>query len=120
MEETLVPSVPLKTTTLGSVVTLFATHVFGYRTVPVELSTHAETTSAPLMIGFAPLPYAANVIGLPTVPLCPGCNVSRHNPPRLNPTDCPGVRVVELTFAIVFQGSACVPGLESEPLTEST
>src|ERR1039458_5732093 len=74
----------------------------------------------PKIWGAAPVPYAANVIGLPAVPLCPGVRVSRQRLPRLNPTDCPAVSVVELTLAMVFQGLAKVPGLESRPFTEST
>jgi hypothetical protein len=72
------------------------------------------------MIGSGPLPYAEKMIGLPALPLLPVVSVSRHTPPALKATDCPGMRPVELTLAMVFQGAARDPGLESEPFTEST
>jgi hypothetical protein len=60
------------------------------------------------------------VIGFPAEPPFQTVNCSRHVSPALNATDWPGINVVALTLAIVFQGAASVPGLESEPLTEST
>ena len=75
---------------------------------------------APLMIGCAPLPYAAYVIGCDAVPLCRGVNVSRHTSPLLKPTDWPGKSAVEFTLAMVFQGAARVPGFVSNPFVEST
>jgi hypothetical protein len=79
-----------------------------------------DNTFAPLIIGLAPPPYAANVIGLPAAPLEVTFNCSRHVSPLLNPTDCPGCKVVAFTLAMVCQGSASVPGLESDPFMEST
>jgi hypothetical protein len=109
-EDICVPAVPLNHTTFGFVVS--AT----FQTLVVFWVHPEERRLEPLMIGCAPVPYDANVIGLPALPLCPGIRLSRHVPPALNPTDCPGVSVVALTFAMVCQAVAgVVPLLELLP-----
>ena len=69
------------------------------------------------MIGFAPLPYAPNVMGEPLDP--PDGTVSDvpyHTLPLLNKTESPGEKDDALILAIVCQGvPVLVPLLESLP-----
>jgi hypothetical protein len=71
----------------------------------------------PLMIGFAPLPYAPNVIGDPLDPLDGAkSDVPYQASPRLNRIESPGENVKPFTFAMVCQGEPeLVPLFESLP-----
>ena len=67
--------------------------------------------------GFAPLPYAPNVIGDPLDPLDGTVSeVPYQASPRLNRIESPGKNVEPFTFAIVCHGVALlVPLFESLP-----
>ena len=61
----------------------------------------------PLMIGFAPLPYAPNVMGDPLVPEDGTVSaVPYQMSPRLNRIESPGENVELFTFAIGLPGRA--------------
>jgi len=68
-------------------------------------------------MGFAPTPYAPNVIGDPDDPLDGTTSeVPYQASPRLNRTESPGEKVDPFTFAIVCQGvPVLVPLFESLP-----
>ena len=76
----------------------------------------------PLMIGFAPLPYAPNVIGDPLDPLDGAVSaVPYHASPRLKRIESPAENVDPLILPIVCQGCAeSVPLLESLPAAASS
>jgi hypothetical protein len=69
------------------------------------------------MIGFAPLPYAPNVMGDPLVPEDGTVSaVPYQMSPRLNRIESPGKKVELFTFATVCQGAPeLVPLFESLP-----
>jgi len=71
----------------------------------------------PLRIGFAPLPYAPNVMGDPLEPEDGTVNaVPYQASPRLKRIESPGENVEPFTFAIVCHGAPeLVPLLESLP-----
>src|ERR1700737_5566720 len=72
-------------------------------------STYPLVTSSvePLMMGFAPLPYAPNVIGDPLLPLDGAVSeVPYHTSPRLNEIESPATKVNPFTLPIVCQGCA--------------
>ena len=71
----------------------------------------------PLMMGFAPVPYAPNVIGDPLDPLDGATSeVPYQASPRLNKIESPGRKVEAFTFAIVCHGElVLVPVFESLP-----
>jgi hypothetical protein len=75
------------------------------------------------MIGFSPLPYAPNVIGLPALPLLGTVSVSRHVHPRLNRMESPAEKEEALTLLIVFHATFAavdVPAPASPSAAQST
>ena len=73
------------------------------------------------MIGFAPVPYAPNVIGEPDAPDDGGHSDSRHVHPLLNSTVSPGARLDPLTRPIVFHAvDTLVPAPPSPAAAQST
>jgi hypothetical protein len=86
--------------------------VFGARVYPP-----VESSVDPFNTGFAPLPYAPNVIGDPLDPLDGTVSdVPYQISPRLNKIESPGENVAAFTFAIVCHGAPeLVPLLESLP-----
>jgi hypothetical protein len=68
----------------------------------------------PSMIGFAPIPYAQNIIGALVSPEEGTVNVSLQTSPLLNRILSPGKKDEALTFAIVFHGAE-----DERPLFES-
>ena len=71
----------------------------------------------PLMMGFAPLPYAPNVMGEPLLPLDGMVSdVPYQTSPLLNRTKSPAENVDPFTFEMVCQGwPVSVPLLASLP-----
>jgi hypothetical protein len=73
------------------------------------------------MTGFAPVPYAPNVIGWPDVPDEDGQRVSRQVQPLLNRMESPGLKWAPLTLPTVFHAVAVlVPALLSPEAAQST
>ena len=66
------------------------------------------TVVKPDMIGFAPVPYALNVIGLPNIPSLVGVIVPGNISPLRNNTLSPALRLLKKEFSLlrVFQGVA--------------
>jgi hypothetical protein len=96
--------------------------MLGSSVKPVETDAEVQpiSTSAPLISGLAPLPYAPKIMGLPAEPEDGIVSVSRQAEPLLKRMESPGLKVEELTFAIVRQGVELeVPLFESLPPTES-
>src|SRR5450759_4157933 len=85
---------------------------FGASAEPAVLSS-----VEPLTIGFAPLPYAPNVMGEPLDPLEGAISdVPYHTSPLLNRIESPAENVDALILAIVCHGCpASVPLLASLP-----
>ena len=83
-------------------------------------STYPLVTSGdePLMMGFAPLPYAPNVMGEPLVPLDGIVSeVPYQTSPLLNRTESPAENVDPFTFEMLCQACAVsVPVLASLPV----
>jgi hypothetical protein len=82
-------------------------------------SVHPLVTSSvePLRMGFAPLPYAPNVMGEPLEPLDGAVSeLPYQTSPRLNRTESPAENVEPFTLEMVCQGvPVLVPLLESLP-----
>src|SRR3990167_1743127 len=86
-----------------------------------DICDHPVSKSQPLIFGLSPMPYALNMIGLPSDPDWLGVNISRQSSPRLNLTVSPGFRETDSTLVVVCQAFASDnPLSESEPFVAST
>ena len=90
--------------------------------MPFPSFTQLDTVVNPLIIGFAPVPYAPIIMGLDDVPDFEGVIVPVNISPRLSNTESPASRLLknEFNFDMDFHGVsgffACSAVLVSSPV----